>query len=103
MDDFGSGHSSLTNLRMLPLDVIKIDKSFVHGIAADKQDRAIVAGIVQLGHDTDRGVIAEGVESQELHAELVSLGCDLAQGFLSQRPIPASEVTFEGFSGFVTA
>jgi diguanylate cyclase (GGDEF)-like protein/PAS domain S-box-containing protein len=98
MDDFGSGYSSLTYLRSLPLDIIKIDKSFVAGIVEDVQDRAVVAGIVMLGHETSRSVIAEGVESEELHAELISLGCELAQGFLYDAPGPAAELALEGYS-----
>ena len=101
MDDFGSGYSSLSYLRALPLDIIKIDKSFVAGIAGDPQDRAIVAGIVMLGRETNRGVIAEGVETEALHTELVGLGCDLAQGFLYDRPRPAVELALDGYSGRV--
>ena len=98
MDDFGTGYSSLTYLRSLPLDIIKIDKSFVAGIVQDVQDRAVVAGIVMLGRETNRAVIAEGVESEELHAELIALGCELAQGFLYDVPRPASELALEGYS-----
>ncbi len=101
MDDFGSGYSSLGYLRSLPLDIIKIDKSFVHGILDDPQDRAIVAGIVHLGRETNRAVIAEGVETEALHAELIGLGCDLAQGFLYDKPKPASELELDGYSSRV--
>ncbi len=101
MDDFGTGYSSLGYLRTLPLDIIKIDKSFVHGIIDDPQDRAIVAGIVGLGKQTNRAVIAEGVETEALHRELVGLGCDLAQGFLYDRPKPAEELRLDGYSSRV--
>ncbi len=101
MDDFGSGYSSLAYLRSLPLDIIKIDKSFVHGIIEDPQDRAIVAGIVNLGRETNRAVIAEGVETEALHSELIGLGCDLAQGFLYERPKPAADLSLDGYSSRV--
>lgn len=98
MDDFGSGYSSLGYLRTLPLDTIKVDKSFVAGIVDDVQDRAIVAAIVKLGRATEREVIAEGVETEPLHAELLGLDCDLAQGFLYAAPAPASELSLDGYS-----
>jgi diguanylate cyclase (GGDEF)-like protein/PAS domain S-box-containing protein len=98
MDDFGSGYSSLGYLRELPLDIIKIDKSFVHGIIDDPQDRAIVAGIVNLGRATNRGVIAEGVETESLHTELIGLGCDLAQGYLYEYPKLPDELSLDGYS-----
>jgi diguanylate cyclase (GGDEF)-like protein/PAS domain S-box-containing protein len=98
MDDFGSGYSSIGYLRSLPLDIIKIDKSFVHGIVDDSQDRAIVAGIINLGRETNRAVIAEGVETEALHSELVGLQCDLAQGFLYDWPKPAAELSLDGYS-----
>jgi diguanylate cyclase (GGDEF)-like protein/PAS domain S-box-containing protein len=101
LDDFGSGYSSLRYLRLLPLDIIKIDRSFVRGIVDDAQDRAVVAGIVMLGRETNRRVIAEGVETEALHAELVGLGCDLAQGFLYDRPMPAEELSLDGYSSRV--
>jgi diguanylate cyclase (GGDEF)-like protein/PAS domain S-box-containing protein len=101
MDDFGSGYSSLGYLRTLPLDIIKIDKSFVDGIIDDPQDRAIVAGIVGLGQQTNRSVIAEGVETESLHRELVGLGCELAQGFLYDEPKPADQLCLDGYSSRV--
>jgi diguanylate cyclase (GGDEF)-like protein/PAS domain S-box-containing protein len=96
MDDFGSGYSSLTYLRSLPLDIIKVDKSFVADIATDRQDRAVVAGIVMLGRETDRDVVAEGVETEAQHAEVIALGCELAQGFLYDSPKPADELSLDG-------
>ena len=97
MDDFGSGYSSLRYLRLLPLDIIKIDRSFVSGIVDDPQDRAVVAGIVMLGRETAREVIAEGVETEPLHAELIRLGCGLAQGFLYGRPRPREELSLQSW------
>jgi diguanylate cyclase (GGDEF)-like protein/PAS domain S-box-containing protein len=101
LDDFGSGYSSLTYLRALPLDIIKIDKSFVMGIIDDPQDRAVVAGIVMLGRQTERDVIAEGVETEALHRALVGLGCGFAQGFLYERARPAPELVLDGYSSRV--
>jgi EAL domain-containing protein (putative c-di-GMP-specific phosphodiesterase class I) len=101
MDDFGSGYSSLTYLRTLPLDIIKIDKSFVRGIVSDRQDRAVVAGVIAIGRQTGRAVIAEGVETEPLHTELIALGCELAQGFLYERPRPAEELRLDGYSSRV--
>ncbi len=98
MDDFGSGYSSLRYLRSLPLDIIKVDKSFVAGIVSDSQDRAVVAGIVMLGRETDRAVIAEGVETEAQHAELVALECPLAQGFLYDVPQPPADLSLDGYS-----
>jgi diguanylate cyclase (GGDEF)-like protein/PAS domain S-box-containing protein len=101
MDDFGSGYSSLRYLRLLPLDVIKVDRSFVSGIVEDRQDRAVVAGIIMLGQQTSREVIAEGVETDALHEELIRLGCELAQGYLYDIPRPAAELSLTGYSSRV--
>jgi EAL domain-containing protein (putative c-di-GMP-specific phosphodiesterase class I) len=98
MDDFGTGYSSLRYLHSLPLDIVKLDKSFVSGIVADSQDRAVVAAIVKLGNETNRGVIAEGVETDEQHAELIALGCEEAQGFLYDIPRPAAELSIESYA-----
>jgi diguanylate cyclase (GGDEF)-like protein/PAS domain S-box-containing protein len=95
IDHFGTGHASLGALRTLPFDTLKIDRSFIRGIACSTHDRAIVASIVTLGHDIGREVVAEGVETEELHSELVSIGCELAQGFFYERPRPAREVSLE--------
>jgi diguanylate cyclase (GGDEF)-like protein/PAS domain S-box-containing protein len=92
MDDFGTGHSSLTYLKLLPLDMIKIDKSYAGGVLDNPQDRAIVSAILNLARETATPVIVEGVETEALHAELVGMGCELAQGFLYDRPQPATEL-----------
>jgi diguanylate cyclase (GGDEF)-like protein/PAS domain S-box-containing protein len=98
MDDFGSGYSSLRYLRTLPLDIIKVDRTFVADIVADRQDRAVVAGIVMLGRETEREVIAEGVETVAQHDVLIDLGCELAQGFLYDVPKPAGELSLDGYA-----
>jgi diguanylate cyclase (GGDEF)-like protein len=92
IDDFGSGYTSLGYLKRLPVDVLKIDKSFVLGMDADEQDAVIVRSAIELGHNLGLEVVAEGVETAETWTELERLGCDLAQGFYLSRPLPASDV-----------
>ena len=89
IDDFGTGYSSLTHLRELPIDEIKIDKSFVLGMSESEADAAIVRTVIDLGHNLGKQVCAEGVEDEETWRILSRLGCDLAQGFWISRPIPA--------------
>ena len=92
LDDFGTGYSSLTYLKRLPVDVLKIDQTFVRGILDDTDDLALVAGVIGLAAAFRREVIAEGVET-EAHGELLlSLGCELAQGYGIARPMPADEL-----------
>jgi EAL domain-containing protein (putative c-di-GMP-specific phosphodiesterase class I) len=93
VDDFGTGYSSLAYLSRFPVDVLKIDRSFVAGLGQRDQSRAIVASIVELGHALDLEVVAEGVETDEQLWLLREVGCDLAQGFLLARPQPADRVT----------
>jgi len=87
VDDFGTGYSSLAYLRRLPVDEVKIDKSFVLGLASDLGDLAVVRAIVDLGHSLGLGVVAEGVEQDATRDQLVEMGCDVAQGFLISRPL----------------
>ena len=93
IDDFGTGYSSLTYLKRLPVDVLKIDRSFVTGMTADESDRAIVRSTIDLGHNLGLTVVAEGVETQALWEELRRLGSDVAQGWFVAHPAPADEVT----------
>ncbi|MDQ4011209.1 MAG: bifunctional diguanylate cyclase/phosphodiesterase [Actinomycetota bacterium] len=88
VDDFGTGYSSLAYLRRLPVDEVKIDKSFVLGLASDLGDLAVVRAIVDLGHSLGLIVIAEGVEQDVTRDQLAEMGCDVAQGFLISRPLP---------------
>jgi diguanylate cyclase (GGDEF)-like protein len=90
VDDFGSGYSSLNYLRRLPVDVLKIDKSFVLNMATNEHDAVIVRSTIDLGHNLGLRVVAEGVESREIWDRLAALGCDTAQGFYLSRPIPAA-------------
>ncbi len=93
IDDFGTGHSSLAYLRHLPVSELKVDRSFVDGIARAPQDRVIVEAAIQLGHSFDLTVVAEGVESAQIGNLLRALGCDQAQGYLYGRPQPAEATT----------
>ena len=93
IDDFGTGYSSLAYLRTLPLDELKIDRSFVTPVAEDPSAAAIVASVVSLGHALGLLVVAEGVETAAQLATLRDLGCDLAQGYYLARPGPAGDIT----------
>lgn len=88
VDDFGTGYSSLSYLRRLPVDGIKIDRSFVAGLTSTGEDHAIVEAIVRLGHSLGLTITAEGVETEEQAAILEAIGCDTAQGYLYGRPHP---------------
>ncbi len=88
MDDFGTGHSSLSQLKRFDIDTLKIDKSFVDALPDDAEDRAIATAIVAMGHSLHMHVVAEGVETEEQARCLAALGCDEMQGYLLSRPLP---------------
>lgn len=92
IDDYGSGYSSLSYLKRLPVDELKIDKSFVMGMANDPDDAIIVRSTVDLGHNMGLQVVAEGVETGEVWAILHKMGCDLAQGYYMSKPLSATEL-----------
>ena len=92
VDDFGTGYSSLNYLRRLPVDVLKIDRSFLEDLSADPQADAVVRAIVELSHTMGLTVVAEGVETAEQLTALAVIGCDASQGFLIARPMPAASV-----------
>lgn len=93
IDDFGAGYSSLAYLKKLPVDSIKIDKSFVIGMIRDEGNAAIVRATIDLGHHLGLKVVAEGVEDKETLDCLIALGCDAAQGHYISRPLPVPELT----------
>jgi EAL domain-containing protein (putative c-di-GMP-specific phosphodiesterase class I) len=91
IDDFGTGYSSLSYLRDLPIDVVKMDRSFVEGIADSDQRLAVAEGIVQIARTLGLEVIAEGIETEEQRGLLRSMGCHYGQGYLLAMPMPASQ------------
>jgi diguanylate cyclase (GGDEF)-like protein/PAS domain S-box-containing protein len=93
VDDFGTGFSSLGHLRRFPVDVLKVDRSFVQGVEHDAKDAAITANLTSLAHALGLVAVAEGVESEGQMASLRELGCDVAQGFLFAHPVPADEMS----------
>jgi EAL domain-containing protein (putative c-di-GMP-specific phosphodiesterase class I) len=88
LDDFGKGSSSLAYLARMPVDVLKMDREFVADIEGDARSAALVRTVVDMGRRLGMDVVAEGVETPGQLAELVSLGCDLLQGYLIGRPVP---------------
>ena len=93
LDDFGTGHSSLAYLKRLPLDEVKIDRSFVIGMSEDSDDAAIVRSTIDLARHLGLEVVAEGVETEAILRDLVDLSCDVAQGYYLSRPLPAHELS----------
>lgn len=92
LDDFGTGYSSLAYLRDFPMDVVKVDRSFVAAVRRSPADRAIVTSIIDLAHALGKLTVAEGVETAEQHEWLAAAGCDYSQGFLFARSVPAARV-----------
>jgi diguanylate cyclase (GGDEF)-like protein/PAS domain S-box-containing protein len=92
VDDFGAGYSSLSRLRTMPVQVLKIDKTFLQAVPGDAQATAIVTAIIELARALGMEAVAEGVENEEQRAFLVERGCPLAQGYLLGRPVPAADV-----------
>lgn len=92
LDDFGTGYSSLTYLKHLPVQILKIDQSFVRDMLRDPDDLAIVEGVIALAEAFGRDVVAEGVDSLEAGLLLLQLGCAVAQGYIIARPMPAEEL-----------
>jgi diguanylate cyclase (GGDEF)-like protein len=89
IDDFGTGYSSLSNIRYFPVDKLKIDRSFIRGVAEKWDCAAICRSVIQLGHSFNLTVVAEGVENAAQQAALVEMGCDQAQGYLFAKPLNA--------------
>lgn len=92
IDDYGTGYSSLSYFRKLPLDDLKIDKSFVIGMANNHEDATIVRSTIEMGHELGLRVVAEGVEDQQTWDQLSKLGCDAAQGYYMSRPLAPTDL-----------
>ena len=92
MDDFGTEHSSLARLRDLPVEVLKIDRSFIDGLPSEAGDTAIVSSILSLAYAMGKHVIAEGVETEDQALALCDMGCPVAQGYLFSWPVPATDI-----------
>ena len=92
MDDFGTGQSSLTQLKNIPLNELKIDKSFVINLATDKQNEAIVRATIELAHSLGIDVVAEGVEDEYSLRFLSGAGCEEAQGYFFSKPVPSRKL-----------
>ena len=93
IDDFGTGYSSLSHLKRFPVDVLKIDQSFVHDCTSDADGAAIVQAIITMAHALGIQTIAEGVETKAQLEFLRRNGCDAMQGYYFSRPVPAEEIT----------
>jgi len=91
IDDFGTGFSSLNYLKILPVDLLKIDKSFISDMCENATDRAVVKTIVELGHNLNCKVVAEGVEDKETLEKLMILKVDKIQGYYFSKPIPSHD------------
>jgi EAL domain-containing protein (putative c-di-GMP-specific phosphodiesterase class I) len=90
IDDFGTGYSSLSYLKKLPIDILKIDNCFVRGLVSDLKNQVILKAAIQMGHDLNLTIVAEGVETEAEQAFLNQLHCDFVQGFLIGKPMPRS-------------
>jgi diguanylate cyclase (GGDEF)-like protein/PAS domain S-box-containing protein len=93
IDDFGTGYSSLTYLQRLPIDEVKVDRSFVTSLTSGSDDEVIVRSTIDLAHNLGLHAVAEGVEDESVLAKLVEYGCDSAQGYFFSRPCPAADLT----------
>jgi len=91
IDDFGTGYASLTLLKRIPADLLKVDRTFVAGLGTDRRDTPIVKTVVGLAEALGLAAVAEGVETREQVAELRAVGCRFAQGFHFARPMPAEQ------------
>ncbi len=93
IDDFGTGYSSLRYLKRFPISAIKIDREFIMDLPDDKENSAIVSGLITLAHNLGMDVVAEGVETEEQFSILEAWGCDIIQGYLFSRPLPVEDVS----------
>jgi diguanylate cyclase (GGDEF)-like protein/PAS domain S-box-containing protein len=95
LDDFGTGYSSLSRLRSLPIEVLKIDRSFIHDVEHDRGARSVVRALIQLAHSLGMVPLAEGVETRGQLEYLAERGCTLGQGFYFSKPVPAKDITID--------
>ena len=95
VDDFGTGHASLTQLKHIPADELKLDRTFIIDLADDKRERALVRAAIEMAHALELEVVAEGVETRDQLDILLELGCDAAQGYYLARPAPADQVRLD--------
>jgi len=93
LDDFGTGYSSLSYLKNFPIDILKIDQSFIRDMINETKDAKIARAIIEMGHSLDQQVVAEGVETEEQLIYLDHHGCDIIQGFYFSKPLPANKMT----------
>ena len=91
LDDFGTGYCSLSYLRRFPIDVLKIDQSFVHGLTVNSRDKQLISAIIALGKSLELNIIAEGVETIEQLNVLKALQCEEGQGYLFSQALPAKD------------
>jgi diguanylate cyclase (GGDEF)-like protein/PAS domain S-box-containing protein len=92
LDDFGTGYASLSHLKQFPVDIVKIDRSFLHDFSLDPQNQAIINTVISLGHSLDIAIVAEGIETREQERHLLARGCTFGQGFLYGKAVPALRV-----------
>ncbi|MBW8752871.1 MAG: EAL domain-containing protein, partial [Sphingomonadales bacterium] len=92
LDDFGTGYASLSHLKQFPVDIVKIDRSFLHDFALDPQNQAIINTVISLGHSLDIDIVAEGIETAEQERHLLLRGCTYGQGYLYGKAVPALRV-----------
>jgi EAL domain-containing protein (putative c-di-GMP-specific phosphodiesterase class I) len=92
LDDFGTGYSSLSHLARLPVDKLKIDRSFIGHIETESRSMAITETVIALGHKLGIQVIAEGIETISVFSRLMTMGCDHFQGYLFSKPIPSNDL-----------
>ena len=92
MDDFGTGHSSLAQIKNMPLHELKIDKSFITTLMSDHQNKAIVRTTIDLAHNMGLTVVAEGIEDEDTLRQLSELGCEQAQGFFMSKPVASDDL-----------
>jgi len=93
IDDYGTGYSSLAQLKQLPVNELKIDKSFVQRLETDEDDQIIVRSTIELAHNMGLSVVAEGIEDEYTLHWLAEHGCELAQGYFISRPQPSEKIT----------